>query len=162
MAKPRPLKRPPIVEALVDLQASVPGDHEMFKSLAAELNAAPASEDRRGEIFSRLADALEQAEASDGTNVSYSAFIKTWDFMMSLPTELPLPAVVVESEDEIGLDWDEDHQRVVSLTIDNSDQIGFSALFGREPYYGRVDCIDGLPETLRYVLARLYPSARLD
>ena len=124
--------------------------------------AAPASEDRGGEIFSRLADALEQAEVSDETTVSYSAFTKTWDFMMSLPTELPLPVVVVESEDEIGLDWDEDHQRVVSLTIDDSDQIGFSALFGREPHYGRVDCIDGLPETLRYVLARLYPSARLD
>ena len=124
--------------------------------------AAPASDGRGGEIFSRLADALKQAEVSDGTTVSYSAFIKTWDFMLSLPTELPLPAVVVESEDEIGLDWDEDHQRVVSLTIDDSEQIGFSALFGREPHYGRVDCLDGLPETLRYVLARLYPSARLD
>ena len=124
--------------------------------------AAPASEDRGEEILSRLFEAFAQAAGSDGTTVSCSAFIKTWDFMMSLPTELPLPAVVVESEDEIGLDWDEDHQRVVSLTIDNSDQIGFSALFGREPHYGRVDCIDGLPETLRYVLARLYPSARLD
>ena len=37
MAKPRPLTRPPIVEALVDLQASVPGDPEMFKALADEL-----------------------------------------------------------------------------------------------------------------------------
>ncbi len=37
MAKPRPLKRPPIVEALVDLQASVPGGPEMFKDLADEL-----------------------------------------------------------------------------------------------------------------------------
>ena len=34
MAKPRPLRRPPIVEALVDLQASVPGDHKIFKALA--------------------------------------------------------------------------------------------------------------------------------
>ena len=162
MAKPRPLKRPPIVEALVDLQASVPSDHEMFKALAAELNAAPSSDDRGEEILSRLLEALAQAAGSDGTSVSCSAFIKTLDFMMSLPTELPLPAVVVESEDEIGLDWDEDHQRVVSLTIDDSDQIGFSALFGREPHYGRVDCVDGLPGTLRYVLARLYPSTRLD
>ena len=37
MAKPRPLKRPPIVEALVDLQASVPGGPEVFKALADEL-----------------------------------------------------------------------------------------------------------------------------
>ena len=37
MAQPRLLKRPPIVEALVDLQASVPGESKMFKALADEL-----------------------------------------------------------------------------------------------------------------------------
>lgn len=123
--------------------------------------AAPASDDRESEILSRLLEVLSQAWDSDGTRVSTSAFLKTWEFMMSLPTELSLPVVVVESEDEIGLDWDEDHQRIVSLTIDNSDQIGYSVLFGREPAYGRVEFVDGLPETLRYFLARLYPSARL-
>ena len=48
MAKPRPLKRPPIVEALVDLQASVPGDPEMFKALADELkDEFPIKKQRR-------------------------------------------------------------------------------------------------------------------
>ena len=122
---------------------------------------APASYDREREILSSLFEALSQTVDSDGTSVSASAFLKTWEFMISLPTELPLPVVVVESENEIGLDWDEDHQRVVSLTIDNSDQIGYSALFGREPAYGRVEFVDGLPETLHYFLARLYPPARL-
>ncbi len=122
---------------------------------------APASDDRAGEIVSRIFEALVQAENNDGTAVSFSAYNKTLEFMMSLPSELPLPIVVVESEDEIGLDWGEDPQRVVSLTIDNSDRIGLSALFGREPICGRVEYIVGLPETLRYVLARLYPSARL-
>lgn len=80
--------------------------------------------------------------------------------MVALPSELPLPVVVVESEEEIGLDWDEDNQRVVSLTIDNSDHVGFSALFGREPIYGKVACVDELPQTLHDILARLYPSAQ--
>ena len=123
--------------------------------------AAPASADCGSEILSRLFEALAQAANRDGTTVSFSAFIKTLEFMRILPSELPLPIVVVESEDEIGLDWDEDDQRVVSLTIDNSDEVGFSALFGREPLYGRVECVDELPETLRYVLARLYPRAEL-
>ena len=122
---------------------------------------APAIDDRRREVLCRLLEALAHASVSDGTTVSFSVFTKTREFIMSLPTELPLPSVVVESEDEIGLDWDEDHQRVISLTVDNSNQIGFSALFGQEPLYGRVECVDGLSETLRYVLARLYPSARL-
>lgn len=123
--------------------------------------AAPASEYRESEIVWRLLDALTQAVASDGTTVSLSAFSKTLEFMKSLPIELPLPIVVVESDDEIGLDWDEDPQRVVSLTIDSSDRIGFAALFGREPLYGRVDYVHGLPSTLQFVLAQLYPSARL-
>ena len=122
---------------------------------------APTSTERASKTLSRLVEALKQAEDSDGTVVSFSAFYKTLQFMISLPTELPLPIVVVESDEEIGLDWDEDPQRVVSLTIDNSDRIGFSALFGREPIYGTVDYIHGLPETLQYVLARLYPSTRL-
>ena len=122
---------------------------------------APASGDRTNEIVSLLFEALAHAASSDGTTVSFRAFKKTLEFMRSLPTELPLPIVVVESEDEIGLDWDEDPQRVVSLTIDKSDRIGLSALFGRQPFCERVECVDGLPETLRDVLARLYPSARL-
>ena len=77
----------------------------------------------RSEILSRLLEALAQAANRDGTTVSFSAFIEDVGIHeMSLPSELPLPIVVVESEDEIGLDWDEDDQRVVSLTIDSSDE----------------------------------------
>ena len=100
------------------------------------------------------------AAERDGMSVSASAFRKTMDFLTSLPAELPLPVVVVESEDEIGLDWDESAERIVSLTIDDSDRIGFAALFGRESLYGKAECGDGLPETIRYLLGRLYPSAR--
>ena len=80
--------------------------------------------------------------------------------MTTLPAEMPLPVVIVESEDEIGLDWDEGAERVVSLTIDDSDRIGFAAHFGREPLYGRAELGDGLPEAVRHLLARLYPSTR--
>ena len=122
---------------------------------------APTSRGRASEALSRLVQASRQAEDSHGTTVSLNTFCKTLQFMIYLPTELPLPTVVVESQEEIGLDWDEDPERVVSLTIDNSDRIGFAALFGREPIYGRVDFIRGLPQTLHYVLTRLYPSAQL-
>ena len=47
MAQPRPLARPPIVEALVDLRASVPVAPAMFNALAAELsNEFPIKEER--------------------------------------------------------------------------------------------------------------------
>lgn len=48
MAQPRPLDRPPIVEALVDLRTSVPDDPPMFNALADELrDEFPTSEERR-------------------------------------------------------------------------------------------------------------------
>lgn len=121
----------------------------------------PTSDDRATEAVFRLIDALRQAENRDGIELSANTFTKALEFMLSLPTDLPLPVVVVESEEEIGLDWDEDHQRVVSLTVDSSDKIGFSALVGREHFYGRVEWVNGLPETLGHFLARLYPSAQL-
>ena len=84
---------------------------------------------------------------------------RTKDFLTTLPAEFPPPVIVVESENEIGLDWDEGAKRVVSLTIDDSDRIGFAALFGREPLYGKAEFRDGLPEMVRYLLGRLYPSS---
>ena len=48
MTQPRSLSRPPIVEALVDLRAQVPGDPEMFKALADDLkDEFPKKELRR-------------------------------------------------------------------------------------------------------------------
>ena len=122
--------------------------------------AAAVCQDKTSDIASRLLEAVTHAAERNGMSVPASALTKTMDFLTSLPAELPLPVVVVESEDEIGLDWDEGAAGVVSLTIDDSDRIGFAALFDREPLYGKAEINDGLPETLRYLLARLYPSAR--
>ncbi len=63
MAQPRSLNRPPIVEALVNLRASVPGDPEMFNALADELkDEFPAKEQRR--------DFEAKIEIKDGKLVS--------------------------------------------------------------------------------------------
>ena len=48
MARPRSLIRPPIVEALVDLRAAVPGDSKVFDALADELkDEFPTKHERR-------------------------------------------------------------------------------------------------------------------
>ena len=123
--------------------------------------ALPASIGRTRDIFMRLVEALTEAARTDGITVSLYSLNKTLDFIQSLSPEIPLPAVVVESDDEIGLDWDEGPESIVSLTIDTSDRIGFAALLGSEPLYGRAECIAGLPDEIRDALAHLYPSAPL-
>ena len=63
MAQPRSLNHPPIVEALVDLRASVPGDSKMFNALADELkDEFPTKEQRR--------DFEAKIEIKDGKIVS--------------------------------------------------------------------------------------------
>ena len=63
MAQPRPLARPPIVEALVDLRATIPGDPTVFSGLADELkDEFPTMEERR--------DFEAKIEVKDGRLVS--------------------------------------------------------------------------------------------
>lgn len=54
MAEVRALGNPPIVEALVDLRASVPGDPETFKALADELKDEFPTREQRQDLRSRI------------------------------------------------------------------------------------------------------------
>lgn len=67
---------------------------------------ALATHERAIETLARLLRGLRHAEDSHGIAVSFIAFDKTLRFLAALPAELPLPLVVVESEEEIELGWD--------------------------------------------------------
>ncbi len=54
MARPRTLTHPPIVEALVDLRAAVPGHPEMFKALADELRDEFPTREEQQELRSTI------------------------------------------------------------------------------------------------------------
>ncbi len=117
-------------------------------------------EDRGAEIFTRVSAALHRASAEDGTFTSPEAFGRVLEFLNLLPPTVPIPEVVVESETEIGLDWDEGSRRVVSLTVRDNPMVGFAAFLGAEPLYGRTPFTGEIPETLRFLLRRLYPGPR--
>ena len=113
-------------------------------------------EDRGAEIYRRVSAALHSASARDGIFTSPEAVGRAFELLRVLPTTVPLPEVVVESETEIGLDWDEGKTRVVSLTVRDNPMIGFSAFLGAEPLYGRAPFAGEIPETIRFLLRRLY------
>jgi hypothetical protein len=116
--------------------------------------------DRRGEeIFNRLETALRKANDENGTLISPKAFRRAVDFIAMLPPDIPVPEVVVENDSELGLDWDEGSGQVLSLTIRDTPFVGFAAMFGLEPLYGRVALVSGIPEILALLLRRLYPNA---
>ena len=117
-------------------------------------------EDRGAEIFRRVSAALHRASAQDDTYSSPEAVGRVLDLLNLLPRTVPLPEVVVESDTEIGLDWDEGSRRVVSLTVRDNPMVGFAAFFGAEPVYGRTPFVGEVPETIRFLLHRLYSRVR--
>jgi hypothetical protein len=112
--------------------------------------ATPDFEDRGAEIYRRVDAALKVASTSP------EALSRTLDLLNLLPPSVPLPDVVVESDSEIGLDWDEGVRRVVSLTVRDNPMVGFAAFFGAEPLYGRTPFAGAIPPTIRFLLRRLY------
>lgn len=126
--------------------------------LATNALASREFENRRSEIFRRVSAALHKASDADGTSTSPEAVGRTLEILAALPQDIPLPQVIVESENEVGLDWDEGSRRVVSLTVRDNPMVGFAAFFGAEPLYGRMPFVGEVPQTLRFLLTRLFPE----
>ena len=126
------------------------------KSLV-EAFAGSDSADRSAEIYSRVSAALHKA-SRDQAFASPEAVGRTVEILNLIPRSIPLPEVVVESEREMGLDWDGGRHRVVSLTVDDTPMVGFAALFGAEPLYGRMAFTGQIPQTLRFLLRRVHPQ----
>ena len=130
---------------------------ELRKSLADAM--APPRPSRVEEIIDKVSRAILKAMDDEGVQVSSETFGRLFEVFAILPSEIPLPEVVVESERSVGLDWQEGRRRVLTLTIDDSPSLGFVALFGHEPLHGRVPFAGAIPETLAYLFSRLYPVA---
>lgn len=117
-------------------------------------------DDRASDIYHRVSAALHKGSKDDGTFASPDAVGRTLEVLNSLPANVPLPEVVVESDSEIGLDWDLGNHRVISLTVRDNPMVGFAAFFGAEPLYGRMPFVGEVPTTLRFLLSRLFaPSS---
>lgn len=114
-------------------------------------------------VFERLMSAINDALDGDTTFSAPLTLSRTLDLLRTLPVEMPLPGIVVESENKIGLDWDESPARVISLTVDDSPRVGYSSVIGQDSHYGRVEFVEGarhLPRTLHQLLLQIYPSDR--
>ena len=129
---------------------SLGGEGERLRELLQDA-ATPASEDRSSDIAALL-KAVSHAGIRGGPAVSISVFSKALELLTSLPTEVPAPGVAVESEDEIGLEWDEDDEKTISLTINNSNRIEFVAL--RKEKKASLFTADALEAALRESLCR--------
>jgi hypothetical protein len=116
----------------------------------------PETDNRTSTILQRVASALKNGRDEEAVLVSLDAYTHMFEFLTLLPRHVPIPEIVVESEHQIGLDWEREHQQL-ALTINETTYIGFSALLGYEPVYGRTPFAGSVPETIAFLLQRLFP-----
>jgi hypothetical protein len=108
---------------------------------------------RRGEEL--IADAVHSSTHRD--MVHQHAIDLACALIWALPWHVPLPAVVIEEDGEIALDWNESADRVLSVNVGANGYIGYAALIGLRPDYGRAPSFGSIPNTLLFHLLRLYP-----
>lgn len=111
---------------------------------------------RREEAKERIVAAVTKA-AADNVSITPSTYERALSVLRSLPSDFPLPDVIVEDDGEIGLDWDEDARQVLTVSVGEGPMLRYAALIGAEPAHGRVSFAGGtLPITLSFYLKRLY------
>jgi hypothetical protein len=122
-------------------------------------SAPPTGEPRINEILRLVAQALRQGQKDEGALVSIDRYRQMIEFLQVLPQEVPVPEIVVESDNQIGLDWDRGRRRIVALTLNETGYIGYSALVGHEAIHGRAPFAGYMPETVSHLLQRLLSAA---
>jgi len=92
-----------------------------------------------------------------GIDVHELALTVATAVVASLPQHVPLPSVVVEEDGEIALDWNETSDRSLTISVKQNGTLGYSALVGLKPDYGRAPFAGSIPDTVLFNLLRVYP-----
>lgn len=122
------------------------------EAVAPKTSAVP---NRAEQIAKMLLEALDDG-AECNLYPAPDSLARAVAVLRSLPTTVQLPSVVVESDGEVGLDWDEGAQSVLSVSVGESPMLRYAALIGPEPAHGRVPFIGVLPQTLSFFIRRIY------
>jgi hypothetical protein len=131
---------------------------ELRKSMEAALET-PERRDRLEVVAARMTSALRKGAAEDVT-IGEPVFQRTWEFLSGLPGRIPVPEIVIETDNSIGLDWQTAPRRILSLTIDDTSSIGYAALVGHEPSYGKMNFTCGtMPRAFRNLWNQLTAPA---
>jgi|SRR5688572_27082912 len=132
---------------------------ELRASIEAAVNLQHSS--RTMELLQKIGSALRKGNEKDGVMLAADTFGRMIEFLSVLPPSIPLPNLVVESESEIGLDWEVSVRQVLTVTIGRTAYISYAALLGFEPVYGRVPFAGQIPETVTFLLQRLEKQSSL-
>lgn len=107
----------------------------------------------------KVYEAVHAAADDDRNLVGQATLDSAIGFLRALPREVASPVIVVESDGQVGFDWEVSPRQVLSVHVGGNGMLGYAALFNHEPIYGKVPFVGALPATIRYLLQRLSEEA---
>lgn len=105
---------------------------------------------------STVLEAVREAR-SRGISVSSLAINVASALIWAFPEHVPPAEVKVEEDGEIVFDWNESSERGLTVTVTANGYLGYSALVGLKPDYGRAPFAGSIPDTVLFNLLRVYP-----
>lgn len=146
---------PPGVDRAVSAEA------EMLRRLLGGVSEFPNSL-TVGEPNRIIREALEAAwSACDETSppLEPSTFAYADEFVRLLPSDVPVPEIVVDDDGEIMLEWDKGPRCVFSVSIGRDGTLSFAGLFGYDKVHGTEHLGDSLPAIISTCLKRISAAA---
>ncbi len=123
-----------------------------------------------GEPKRTARDALQEAyqaaqvEGWDGegaATVEASTYYFADQFLRLLPTTVPNPEIVADTDGEILFEWDLGRRRVFSVSVGRDGTLSFAGLFGYAKIHGTEHLGEVLPSAISDSFHRLLAAARL-
>jgi hypothetical protein len=91
--------------------------------------------------------------------VEPSTYIYACQFLMLLPSTIPLPEITADTDGEILFEWDLGPRRVFSISVGRDGTLTFAGLFGYRKIHGTEHSCEALPVVISECFERLlFPS----
>lgn len=136
----------------VDLSITAGALHESINlALSARTSVvARRTDDLVEYFFGAITDAARAGVSARSEAVSRAYFL-----LRAMPTNLPLPTVIVEEDGDVALDWDLGQRRVVTVTVSDGPTLRYASQIGAETAYGRVPYSGEAPSTIVRLVQRV-------
>jgi hypothetical protein len=125
----------------------------LLNEAARRLQNSLAVGGKKESLFHQLYEVSEECGSAnwDGYGampISFEAFEKAKQFILSIPYGIPVPEVSAEPDGEITFEWFSSPSRVFSVSVGPNNELTYAGLFGASRTYGTEVFYDEIPEVV--------------
>lgn len=118
-----------------------------------------------GEHLAKMQENLLKAKEEhsadnwDGYNakaISNDSYNNAFKFASSLPSNVPIPEIYVDTDGEVTFEWYAGRRQVFSISVGSKSELSYAGLYGASKTYGVEPFYGNMPERLLDDINRLY------